>query len=105
MAFKRNLTLQSGVSGEYIRVAAFRWDRAAREASVLFSLFRDASTAAAGQPLVPIVAKLRLEGAKFDEWLANANLGNALQRIYQAARSEPLVSDYGQDLFGAAEDV
>jgi hypothetical protein len=105
MAFKKTLTLQSGVSGEYIRVAAFRWDRAAREASVLFSLYRDASTAAAGQALVPIVAKLRLDGPKFEQWLGNATLGNALQRIYQAARSEPLVSDHGPELFGDAEDV
>jgi hypothetical protein len=105
MAFKKTLSLPSGVSGDYIRITAFRWDRGAREASALFALYRDAATAAAGQPLVPVVAKLRLEGPKFDTWLANANFGNALARIYQAARAEALVSDFGAAIFDQAEDV
>jgi hypothetical protein len=105
MAFKISIPLSSGVSGDYIRISAFRWDRNAREASVIFSLYRDAATAAAGQPLVPTVAKLRLTGAKFDEHLGGANPGNMLAKIYQAARAEPLVSDHGAALFTAAEDV
>lgn len=105
MAFQKTIDLPSGVSGNYIRVSAFRWDRAAREASVLFALYKDASTAAAGQPLRESVAKLRLEGAVFDTWLGNASLGNALEQIYMAARAVPVISDFGAEIFAGAVDV
>ena len=105
MAFKKTISLNSGVSGEYIRVSAFRWDRATREASVIFALYRDAATAAAGEPLVPIVAKLRLDGEQFDTHLGHAAPGNMLARIYAAARQVPVISDHGAGIFSAAEDV
>lgn len=107
MAFKKQISIPSGVSGQYIRVAAFRWDRAAREASVLFALYRDVQAAeeAPDSPLVPVVAKLRLTGSAFAEHLGTAQPGNMLARIYQAARSEPIISDHGPDVFADAEDV
>ena len=50
----------------YIRISAFRRDRAARQAFALFSLYRDAATAATDvdgrRALVPVVAKLRVDG-------------------------------------------
>ena len=36
MAFQKSLTLPSGVSGNYIRLIAYRWDRNAREANATF---------------------------------------------------------------------
>ncbi|MBI5689235.1 MAG: hypothetical protein HZC55_04000 [Verrucomicrobia bacterium] len=123
MAFQKNIALPTGVAGDYFRIAAFRWDRAAREASALFALYKDAATAAAGQPLQPMAAKLRLTGAQFDTYLGPGALAAAaddvLAQLYAAAREisearhetgEPvagaqIVSDHGSDLFWDATDV
>ncbi|MBI5771927.1 MAG: hypothetical protein HZA93_29410 [Verrucomicrobia bacterium] len=123
MAFQKNLALPTGVSADYFRLTSFRWDRSAREASALFSLFKDAATAAAGQPLVPVVAKLRLTAAEFDAFLGPTALAAAaddvVAQLYAAAREtcedrhetgEPtpgaeLISDHGPDLFWDADDV
>jgi hypothetical protein len=108
MAFQKTLTLSSGVSGNYMRLTTYRWDRNTREAVALFSLYLDAASAQAGkQALTPFVAKLRLEGAKFDHYLSAAVLAenDAVTQIYRAARVEPLSCDFGSHVFFDALDV
>lgn len=108
MAFQKSFTLPSGVAGNYTRLVTCRWDRNAREAVALFALFVDSAAAHNGkQPLTPFIAKLRLEGAKFDQYLSNAALESAdvLAQLYIAAKSEPVISDFGSDCFADAQEV
>lgn len=108
MAFQKSLTLPSGVSGNYIRCIVFRWDRNAREAEALFALYLDQAAAQSGkQSLTPWIAKLRLEGEKFDEYLSNTALASddILGQLYAAAKAEPLSCDFGSDVFADAQDV
>lgn len=124
MALVKSISLPTGVTAEYFRMVAFSWDRSTREASAHFALFKDAATAANGQPLVPVVAKLRLSAGKFDEYLSTGAMaaasGDVVAQLYLAAKAicaayavDPdteqgtgyLVSDYGRDLFDDAEDA
>ncbi len=123
MAFQKTLALPTGVSGDYFRITAFRWDRAAREASAQFALYKDAATAAAGQPLVPIIAKLRLSGPNFDAYLGPAALvaaeDDVLGQLYQAAKdacdayaetpvvdaTAQVICDFGAGVLADAESV
>ena len=95
MALQKTIALPSGVSGNYIRLSAYRWDRATREASAMFHLYKDAAQAA-NAPASPLclIAKVRLFGAKFDEYLGNAVLGQpgvtVAGQLYEAAKNEPI---------------
>jgi hypothetical protein len=105
MALQKSITLANGATGNYIRVNAYRWDKGIREASALLALYTNATLAASapGSPLVPIVAKLRLSGAKFDQYLGNAALDalpastrdKVREQFYAAAKIEGVISDYG----------
>jgi hypothetical protein len=79
MALQKNITLPNGASGNYIRVGAYTWDRVRREASAHFALFTSAAhaTASPTAALCPVIAKVRLFGAKFDEYLGNPALEGA----------------------------
>ena len=108
MALQKSFTLPSGVSGNYIRLVAHRWDRAARESSAFFALYVDAAAAQSGKaPLTPWIAKLWLRGDKFDEYLSNAELSmpGILAQLYVAAKAEPISCDFGGDAFADAVDV
>lgn len=108
MAFQKTFTLPSGVSGNYTRLITYRWDRSVREAVALFALYVDASAASSGkQPLTPFIAKLRLEGSKFDQYLANATLQNhePIAQLYEAAKAELIACDFGSNAFADAADV
>jgi len=108
MAFQKSFTLSSGVSGNYVRLIAYRWDRPAREATAIFALYLDAEAAASGkQAIAPTLAKLRLAGDQFDAHLGNAVLvGNDIvAQLYVAAKTEPLSCDFGDDAFANAQDV
>ena len=108
MAFQKTITLASGVSGNYIRLITYRWDRSTREAVALFALYLDAQAAQAGkQALTPFIAKLRLDGAKFDTYLGNAVLSEhaAIAQIYAAARAEKVSCDFGSNVFADALDA
>lgn len=99
MALQKSFTLPDGREGNYIRVGPYRHDRNTREASVLFQLYRSAAYAesAPNQPIVPIFAKLRLAGDRFDAWVSNAALaasGNTLiKQFYEAAKVEPMIAN------------
>jgi len=108
MALQKTFTLPSGISGNYIRLVAHRWDRAAKESSALFALYVDAAAAQSGKaPLTPWIAKLWLRGDKFDQYLSNAELSTPgiLAQLYVAAKAEPLSCDFGSDAFADAVDV
>ena len=78
MALAKSFSLNSGASGDYTRLVTFRWDRSTREAVALFALYVNASAAQSGkEPLSPFVAKLRLTGDKFTQYLGNSALAQA----------------------------
>ena len=116
MAFNKTFTYPNGLSGNYVQIGGYRHDRRTRSASFHFDLFASAAhaTAAPTSAIRPIIAKLRLEGAKFDEWVSNEALASAgqtlLQRAYAAARVEPMLCDFPpaagqQTVFSDATDV
>lgn len=100
MALQKSFTLPDGREGDYIRVGPYRHDRNTREASVFLQLFRSSAYAASapGRPIVPVFAKLRLGGDRFDAWVSNEALtasGRTLvAQFYAAAKVEPLVCDF-----------
>lgn len=108
MALQKTIQLSTGEAGDYIRMTSFRWDRGARDASAMFALFKSSHAAASGAtPQVPIIAKLRLRDAKFDQYLGTAALdqGSVVAQLYAAARAEPVVSDYGPAVLADATDA
>lgn len=100
MALRKQTTLPNSVTGNYVRLTAYRWDRSTKEASAHFHLYASAAAAAAA-PSSPLclIAVLRLSGAKFDEYLAPSILDtlgrNAIQQLYLAVRNEPLIAGGG----------
>jgi hypothetical protein len=108
MALQKTFTLPSGVSGNYVRLTAHRWDRQTREAVAWFALYVDATAASAGKAsLTPWIAKLVLTGPKFDAYLAPSALhaSDVLAQFYVAAKAEPLSCDFGSGAFADAQDV
>lgn len=114
MALTKSLTLPNGQTGNYIQVGAYSWDRLTREVSAHFMLFTSAAFAASA-PDAPIclLAKLRLTGDKFDEYLGAAALA-ALDagikdpvryQLYEAVKVEPIVAGGGfrQDTLSLAD--
>lgn len=112
MALSKKIKLPGrGVSGNYLRIVAYRWDRNTREASAHFALYRSKKHAKAKNavPLVPLLAKLRLDGDKFDEYLSAPTLNESekdtLSHLYSAAIVEPAISDFGDDVMHSAKQV
>ena len=108
MAFQKTFVLPSGVSGNYTRLVAHRWDRQTREAVAFFALYVDASAASSGKAaLTPFIAKLWLTGDKFDQYVGNPALESTdvLAQLYVAAKAEPVSSDFGSDAFVDAQNV
>jgi hypothetical protein len=118
MALQKTFTLPNGTAGNYIRLAEPNVDYIHRTASAHFVLYVSAS-ARNGAPLahLGLLAKLRLAGPKFDEWLGLAALAAVpagtpdplRYRLYLAARTEPLLPGFGLCLgqveLAAAADV
>jgi hypothetical protein len=101
MAFQKTLKLRNGITGTYVRLVAWRWDRLTREASGLLALYEDATKE---EPMVPLLAHVRLSGTKFDQaQAATANSSQAAQ-LYLAAKTE-VICDLGPTVFSDAEDV
>ena len=100
MALQKSITLPNTAAGDYIRLGGYRWDRMTREASAHFHLFGSAAAASINpQSPLCLIAVLRLEGAKFDQYLSNAVLeateATIAGQLYLAARSEPLIAGGG----------
>lgn len=108
MAFQKTFTLPSGVSGNYTRLIAHRWDRQTREAVAWFALYVDAAAASSGKAsLTPFIAKLWLTENKFDQYVGNSAIDSTdiLAQLYVAAKAEPVACDFGSDAFADALDV
>lgn len=97
MAFSKNITLPNGTSGNYIRVGSYRWERLTNDASAQFLLYvsQAQAEAAPSSPLC-LIAVLRLNGAKFGDYLSSASLEASgktiLGAIYSASKIEPLIA-------------
>lgn len=99
MALQKSITIENGATGDYIRIGLAPIDWMTREASVHFMLYASEAWRAA-HPEAPLclIAKLRLEGAKFEEWLGEAALAALVDpgadpvrdQLYAAAKVEPL---------------
>tara|TARA_R110002050_G_scaffold186590_1_gene320923 strand:- start:160 stop:492 length:333 start_codon:yes stop_codon:yes gene_type:complete len=110
MALQKTINLPTGDSGDYLRITSVWWDRAVKQASAHLSLYKSAALASGGAPpQVPIFAKLRLTGAKFDEYLSPGVLAalevDVVAQLYAAAKVEPVVSDFGGAVLADATDV
>jgi hypothetical protein len=98
MALQKTITLANSAQGNYIKIAFHRWDGIAREASAHFHLYadEDARDAAPSEPLC-LIAKLRLTGDKFDEYLSTDALAALVapgpdpirDQLYEAVKVEP----------------
>jgi len=100
MALQKTIALPSGISGNYIRLTSYRWDRSTLEASAIFALYLDAAHAQAGADfLVPVISKLRLSGATFTRYLGAAALADhqVAAQLYEAAKNETLLVGGGLD--------
>lgn len=104
MALQKVIALPNGSSGNYIRFGAYSWDDLAKEASAHLLLYvSEAQRIAAPRAPLCLLAKLRLSGDKFDEYLSTAvleGLGDpgpdpVRDQLYQAAQAEPLVPGGG----------
>lgn len=100
MALQKSITLPNGSTGNYIRLGTYVVDRLSREASAQFMIHGSAALAesAPDSPLC-MIAKLRLNGAKFDEYLSSEALAavgqNIVEQLYVAAKAEPLLAGGG----------
>ncbi len=100
MALQKSITLSNGSTGNYIRMGPYLWDPMAHYASAQLFLFTSHAFAesAPDSPLC-MIAKLRLEGGKFDQYLANSILDadgvTVVGQLYIATRAEPLLAGAG----------
>lgn len=107
MAFKNSITLPTGDTGEYFKLSKFVIDMNTKELSAHFSLYKSQDVRnAGGQPQRPIIAKLRLQGDKFDQYFnKTAMVGKRHDEIiYAAVKAEGVISDYSAAI-AAATDV
>lgn len=100
MALQKSITLPNGAAGNYVRVGPYTWDPIAKESSAHLLLFVSAAQRTANPTAsLCLIAKLRLIGAKFDQYLANSVLDGetvtVLGQLYAAAKLEPLVAGGG----------
>lgn len=111
MAFSKTFTHDDGRIATYTRITALRWDRLSKEASCRFSGFATAlkATSHPDKPILPNMVALRLDGAKFDQYLSPSalaeNADDVIAALYAAARVEPCKSDWGSSPFTEALDV
>lgn len=111
MALQKTITRPNSTQGGYIRLRYFNWDDIDRVASGHFYLFAT-KAARDSQPKEPIclIAKLRLEGDKFDQYLSNAAIAAAksdhVRQFYVAMKAEQALAGGGLtsiDLSDAAD--
>lgn len=103
MSFTKLHRLPSNGTTSVYRVQQYRVDYNAREASAIVSAYCDA---VATVPLIPVFAKLRLTGDRFDATLGKARLRGSRDInacLYEALTTDPVVSDAGPDFFKDAE--
>jgi hypothetical protein len=95
MALQKEITLPNGFSGNYIRIGNYRVDTFTKEAYAEFFLFiSKAKSDSAPNEYLSLLATLRINGQKFDTYLANKVLGvtstTVVGQLYLALRKEPI---------------
>lgn len=95
MALRKVIQLRSGVSGEYLRLIEFRWNRSRKEVTFWFALYKDEATAKAAEsemfPLHPMILRVVVsnEGETFDKWFSPALIKDALEQAYSLVKKTP----------------
>ena len=106
MALQKTIQLQSGVSVAYHKLTNYAIDYATRYAWFQFSAYIASDSL---QPACEVIAKLRLEGSKFDQYLGKGVLATCGKDVnaqaYTASKAEPIISDFGSGVFMDAQDV
>lgn len=121
MSLIKTIVLPSGYTAEYIRLDSFRWERANREVSASFQVYKDAASATVGEPATPKIIRLRVVGPAFTQYFGPVALANANQDIISllyaalkqtsgmtstAARNAGLflITDFGHDALQGSVD-
>lgn len=101
MPLQKPIQTNTGHPGEYFEISYFHWNANTKEVSAHLSLYKDqASKLAGNRPMIPIIAKVRCQGAKFDEHFSDAAITasgrNHKDQAYWVAQNDPacVVSDY-----------
>lgn len=108
MALKKKVTKRR-TDAEYFVITKFRWDSESKESSAIVTLFvdkehREACRRKEDESVIPIAAKIRLNGEDFDSYVPPGS--NLIKGFYKAARDGVgVVSDFGKEAFTNAEDV
>jgi hypothetical protein len=77
MALQKEVTLASGVTADYHRIDAFRWNPNTRELQAAVGLYLSSSEALAeAPPVVAEFARFRVSGSVFDAHLARTTLSS-----------------------------
>ncbi|MDX2187805.1 MAG: hypothetical protein SFV32_12790 [Opitutaceae bacterium] len=87
MALRKIITLPTGYTADYIKIAKYDHQKERKYSETIFSLWKDEATrhTPGAQPADPLAFRVRLEGAEFDEIFADGEYDETL--IYNAVRS------------------
>lgn len=110
MPLQKTIILPDGTSGDFIRLGDFALNRDTREATATFRLYLSAAqyAAAPGAAMKQVIAKLRLNGDRFDAYLADDVLEGEVTlvgQLYVAAKAEPLLAGGGLTALSLADAI
>lgn len=94
MALQLSITLPNGATGNYLRVVSVEWNRPASVCVWNLALYlSEAQADAAPKYPLAIVAQVRVDGAKFEEYLSNEAIAaaghNIIAQLYMVTKAEP----------------
>ena len=94
MALGISITLPNGVTGNYLRVVSVEWNRPASVAVWNLALYlSEAQANAAPKYPLALVAQVRVDGAKFEQYLSNEAIAaaghNIIAQLYAVTKAEP----------------
>jgi hypothetical protein len=94
MALQLNITLPNGAAGNYLRVVNVEWNRLASVCVFQLALYlSEAQADAAPRYPLGIVAQVRVDRDKFEQYLSNQAIAaashNIIAQLYAITRAEP----------------
>ncbi len=94
MALQLNITLPNGAEGNYIRVVNVEWNRLASVCVFQLALYlSEAQADAAPRYPLGIIAQVRVDREKFEDYLSNHAIAaashNIIAQLYAITRAEP----------------
>ncbi len=94
MALQLSITLPNGVTGDYLRIVNVEWNRPASIAVWRIALYlSEAQANAAPKYPLAVVAQVRVDGAKFEQYLSNEAIAaaghNIIAQLYAVTKAEP----------------